>query len=79
LNVELGAKYHNKYKDDENSEFAGLCKDITAAYEKIAAKEKEIEELKINTGTKNEDCTSTQPEQECSSDCCSENQENNEG
>jgi len=79
LSVELGTKYYNKYKDDEGSEFASLCKEISGAFDKIAAKENEIAELKANTCTKNEDCTSKQSEPECSSDCCSDNPENNEG
>jgi len=58
LSVELGTKYHNKYKDDENSEFAAICNEITGAYDKIAEKEKEIAELKANTATKNEESDS---------------------
>jgi len=52
LSVELGTRYHKKYKDDENSEFRQICEEITCAHERIAAKEEEIAELKRNTGIK---------------------------
>ena len=52
LSVELGTKYHAKYKDDENAEFGQICGEITCAHERIAAKEEEIAELKKNAGAK---------------------------
>jgi len=48
LSVELGTRYHKKYKDDENNEFSQICGEITCAHERIAQKEKEIAELKNN-------------------------------
>jgi len=48
LSVELGTRYYNKYKDDENNEFSKICVDISGAHERIAEKEKEIAELKNN-------------------------------
>jgi len=48
LNVELGSSYYNLYKDDPAPEFEDICEDISGAYERIALKEKEIEELKTN-------------------------------
>jgi len=50
LNVELGSSYYNTYKDNPAPEFEDLCEDISGAYERIALKEKEIEELKTNAG-----------------------------
>jgi len=52
LSVELGTKYHKKYKDDENSEFRQICEEITCAHERIAAKEEEIAELRRNAEIK---------------------------
>ena len=46
LSVELGTKYYNKFKDDENSEFKQILEEISSSHEKIALKEKEIAELK---------------------------------
>jgi len=48
LSVELGTRYYNKYKDDENNEFSKICVDISGAHDRIAEKEKEIAELKNN-------------------------------
>jgi len=50
LNVELGSTYYNLYKDNPAPEFEDICEDISGAYERIALKEKEIEELKSNAG-----------------------------
>jgi len=55
LSVELGTRYHTKYKDDENSEFRQICEEITGAHNRIAEKEEEIAELKRNAGTKTVD------------------------
>ena len=52
LSVELGGKYYSKYKDDVNSEFRQICEEITCAYDRIAAKEEEIAELKRNAAAK---------------------------
>jgi len=52
LSVELGTKYYNQYKDDENSEFRKLCEEITSAHERIALKEEEIAELKATAASK---------------------------
>jgi len=58
LSVELGTKYHSKYKGDENAEFSQLCEEISGAHDRIAAKEAEIEDLKNNACTKPEDTCS---------------------
>ena len=52
LSVELGTKYHAKYKDDKSAEFNQLCEEISSAHERIALKEDEIAELKKNAATK---------------------------
>lgn len=46
LSVELGTAYYNKKKDNPPEEFAKMFAEITAAHEKIAEKEKEIEDIK---------------------------------
>ena len=46
LSVELGTTYYKMYKDSPAPEFEKICVDITGAHERIAIKEKEIEELK---------------------------------
>jgi len=66
LSVELGTKYHAKYKHDENSEFSQLCAEISSAHDRIAAKEAEISELKTNAA-KAQDAP-----------CCCDSEDNNE-
>jgi len=68
LSVELGTKYHAKYKGDENAEFKQLCEEISCAHERIAAKEEEITNLKKNACSK--------PEGECSEPECENKDEN---
>jgi len=53
LNVELGSSYYKLYKDNPAPEFEDLCEDISGAFERIALKEKEIEELKNNAAAAN--------------------------
>jgi len=69
LSVELGNSYYNLHKDDPAPEFEDLCEDISGAYERIALKEKEIEELKSNTGADSAeqapDCCAPEAAQEC--------------
>ena len=62
LSVELGTRFHTKYKDDENSEFRQICEEITGAHERIAAKEAEIAKLKRNAGTRTADEETPEPE-----------------
>ena len=72
LSVELGTKYYNQYKDDENSEFRQILEEITSAYGRIAVKEDEIAELK----TAGKGCSSATCE--AGEDSCG-NDENTEG
>ena len=64
LSVELGTRYHKKYKDDENSEFRQICEEISCAHERIAAKEEEIAELKRNAAAKPAAAPEQKPESE---------------
>lgn len=43
---ELGKAYYNHHKDDPEPALAQLCTDVSVAAERIAAKRKEIEQLK---------------------------------
>jgi len=74
LSVELGTKYHAKYKGDENSEFSQLCAEISGAHERIAAKEEEIANLKNSVCSKPEEAC-TDPECENKEENKDENQE----
>ncbi|MCL2628269.1 MAG: hypothetical protein FWD44_06210 [Oscillospiraceae bacterium] len=49
LSVELGTTYYKMFKDSPAPEFEQLCIEITSAHERIAEKERLIEELKSNT------------------------------
>jgi len=49
LSVELGTTYYKLFKDSPASEFEQLCIEITSAHERIAEKERQIEELKNNS------------------------------
>jgi len=71
LSVELGSAYYNSYKDNPAPEFEDLCEDISGAYERIALKENEIEELKNSVGAAAEDAPAPEqaPEQECDCGC----------
>jgi len=48
LSVEVGGVYYKLFKDNPGEEFKQLCEDITAAYERIEAKEAELEDLKTS-------------------------------
>jgi len=54
LNVEIGAAYYKLYKDNPDESLKTQCADITAAYDRIAAKQQELEDLK-NCTTCDED------------------------
>ena len=71
LSVELGSAYYNSYKDNPAPEFEDLCEDISGAYERIALKENEIEELKNSVGAAAEDAPAPKQasEQECDCGC----------
>jgi len=70
LNVELGGTYYKLFKDAPAPELESLCAEITDAYEKIAEKEQEIEELKNITIAKAEEAP---PKEE--SCCCDDEKE----
>ena len=46
LKVEIGNAYYDKYKDDPDEAFKQSCEEITASLDSIAAKRREIEDLK---------------------------------
>ncbi|MCL2223290.1 MAG: hypothetical protein FWC20_12665 [Oscillospiraceae bacterium] len=71
LSVEIGTVYYKLFKDNPAPEFERACKEITEAYELIASKEAQIEELKKNSSVKSDCCT---PENQ---DCCDDNNNEN--
>jgi len=45
LNVEIGAKYYSLNKDNPDEALRQQCEDVTAAYDRIKAKQAELDEL----------------------------------
>ena len=57
LNVEIGATYYKLFKDNPDESLKTQCADITAAYDRIAAKQQELEDLKnCNNCEEDENC-----------------------
>ena len=46
LKVEIGGTYYKLHKDDPEESLRQLCEDVTYALDRIAAKQRELEELK---------------------------------
>jgi len=46
LSVEIGGLYYKLHKDSPGEEFKELCANVSGAYERIAAKEAELEDLR---------------------------------
>ena len=73
LNVEIGATYYKLNKDNPEDALKQQCEDVSAAYERIAARQAELEELK-NCSV----CGETMQNCECSDkdtaaeDCCAD-------
>jgi len=70
LNVEIGATYYKLFKENPVEELKQQCEDVTAAYENIDAKKRELEELK-NNPTGDDDVSYS-----CSADGATDNDEN---
>jgi len=70
LSVELGTKYYNQFKDDENSDFRQLCEEITSAHERIAAKEGEIAELRAAAAANKANKKCCDDETKDDAECC---------
>ncbi|MCL2391281.1 MAG: hypothetical protein FWC66_01570 [Oscillospiraceae bacterium] len=64
LNVEIGATYYKLHKDNPEEALQTQCEDVTAAYERIAAKQRELEDLKSATASNPCECTGEE--------CCTE-------
>ena len=66
LKVEIGNAYYDKYKDNPEEAFKQSCNEITASLDSIAAKRREIEDLKNNnTETCCCGCEDEAPEAKC--------------
>jgi len=71
LKTEIGGTYYKLHKDAPEEELLQLCEDVTAALDRIADKQRELEELR--------NCTSCEDEDEgCDCGCESEKQEEDE-
>ena len=46
MKMEIGDAYYKLFKDAPAEEFKQSCEDITAAFDRIAAKQRELDELK---------------------------------
>jgi len=68
LSVELGTTYYKMYKDSPAPEFEKICVEITGAHERIAIKEKEIEELKKMSIQKTQEVKPPKQEKCCDDD-----------
>jgi len=76
LNVEIGATYYKLFKDNPDESLKTQCADITAAYDRIAAKQQELEDLKACASCdEDENCECPPDESESAAeqapaDCC---------
>jgi len=65
LKVEIGGTYYKLYKDTPDEALKQQCEEITASLDRIAAKQRELEELRNCNSCEDEfeDCT-CEPEEE---------------
>jgi len=61
LNVEIGATYYKMFKDSPDEALKPQCEEVTAAYERIEQKQRELDGLK-NHGDTTEHCDCDDPE-----------------
>jgi len=63
LNVEIGATYYKLFKDNPDESLKTQCADVTDAYERIAAKQQELEDLKnCSTCDEEDNCECPEPD-----------------
>ena len=62
--TEIGGAYYDLHKDDPEDAFKQNCEDITSSLERIAAKKRELDELKNVTIVGDEESGDKNPEQE---------------
>ena len=62
LYVEIGRMYYEQHKDNPGESFVQNCEEITAAFERVAEKQQELEELKRNSNLRDEDFEDAQAE-----------------
>ena len=68
--INIGAAYYDLHKDDPEAALQQLCDEITSSLDLIAAKQRELEELKkgsptCETDAEECDCTQAEDEEEC--------------
>ena len=71
LKVEIGGTYYKLHKDDPEESLMQLCDDVTAALDRIADKQRELEELRNCNSCEEED-------EECECGCEPEQEEKKE-
>ncbi|MCL2227192.1 MAG: hypothetical protein FWB97_06145 [Oscillospiraceae bacterium] len=72
LNVEIGATYYKMNKDNPDDAYKRPVEEITAAYERIAVKQAELDDLK----SPNKNCDGSCEKGSCTDENCNnENQE----
>ena len=59
--VELGAMYYNLHKDNPEEAFVQNCTEVTSALERIAERQKELDEMKKNGSINDDDSDDTTP------------------
>jgi len=74
LHVEIGDKYFKLHKDNSHAELRQQCEDVAASYERIAAKQRELEELKSQVAydAENAEFEKEASEEEFTESCCSQ-------
>ena len=60
--VEIGQMYYEQNKNNPGEAYLQNCEEITAAFERIAEKQRELEELKRNSNLRDEDFENAQAE-----------------
>jgi len=76
LNVEIGATYYKMYKDSPDDALKQQCEGVTAAYERIEQKQRELESLKKQANNETDehcdcgdaDCTTEHTSEDNSTD-----------
>jgi len=72
--INIGAAYYELHKDDPEADLQQLCDEITASHDLIAAKQRELEELKkgfttCDTDAEECDCTQASDDEDCECEC----------
>jgi len=78
LKVEIGGTYYKLYKDSPDEALKLHCDDITAALDRIAEKQRELEELKNVASFDDDEGECDCAQGDCAQEECEDNSETNE-